>query len=65
MPVMTGPDACKEIRQLGYRFPIIGVTGDAEVEQFVRAGADSVMLKPVKSDELLNRYEPASPLNHF
>jgi len=87
MPRMNGPDACVEIRKLGFKFPIYGVTGDAEVELFIRAGADGaslpppdpddsssapslmvylstisvlgpwsgVMLKPVKSDELLGR----------
>ena len=55
MPMMNGPDACREIRKLGYKFPIFGVTGDAEVETFIRAGADGVMLKPVKADALLLR----------
>jgi len=32
MPIMSGPNACHEIRQMGYRYPIFGVTGDAEVE---------------------------------
>lgn len=55
MPVMNGPDAVVEIRKLGYHFPIFGVTGDEEIETFIRAGADGVMLKPVKSEELLHR----------
>ena len=33
---------------MGFKYPIFGVTGDAEVEEFIRAGADGVMLKPVK-----------------
>lgn len=46
---MNGPEAAREIRKLGYKNPIIGVTGvvgDDSVE-FVKAGADLVLSKPV------------------
>jgi len=56
MPVMNGPDAIVEIRKLGYDFPIFGVTGDDDVERFIRAGADGVLLKPVRVEDLLHRY---------
>ena len=58
MPMMNGPDACREIRKLGYKLPIFGVTGDTDVEVFIRAGANGVMLKPVKADALLIRCVP-------
>ena len=53
MPKMNGPDAIVEIRKLGFKFPIFGITGDANHTSFLRAGADGVMMKPVKADELV------------
>ena len=41
----------------GYKYPIFGVTGDEDIETFIRAGADGVMLKPVKCNEMLDRFE--------
>ena len=49
MPNMDGPTATKEIRDLGYRGPIFGVTGNAmnsDVNYFVGSGADGVLAKP-------------------
>ena len=54
MPKMNGPDAIVEIRKLGYKFPIIGVSGDEDQAGFMRAGVDGVMMKPVKGDQLVN-----------
>jgi CheY-like chemotaxis protein len=53
MPKMNGPDAVEEIRKFGYTQPIFGVTGDEDHAAFMRAGADGVMMKPVKGDALL------------
>jgi signal transduction histidine kinase/ActR/RegA family two-component response regulator len=50
MPNMTGTDACKEIRLLGYRGPILGLTGHAlndDVTAFKEAGANHVLSKPL------------------
>jgi CheY-like chemotaxis protein len=46
---MNGPDAARAIRELGFRGPIIGVTGlmDEECDEFVKNGANVVMSKPV------------------
>ena len=51
MPKMTGLEATAEIRKLGYKGPIIGVTGnamDADREEFLSAGASHVFTKPLK-----------------
>lgn len=49
MPNMDGPSATQIIRDLGYRGPIFGVTGnalDSDVNHFRRCGADAVLAKP-------------------
>jgi len=55
MPKMSGPEAAKEMRALGYRGMIIGVTGCATAEEmdfFVRHGANCVLKKPLDFDML-------------
>ena len=55
MPVMDGPAACRNIRAAGYRGLIIGVTGNAlpeDMDVFLAAGADRVLLKPVSASQL-------------
>jgi signal transduction histidine kinase/CheY-like chemotaxis protein len=50
MPVMCGPDACREMRQLGYEKPIVGLTGHAlgdDVVNYKAAGATDVLAKPL------------------
>ena len=56
MPRMNGPVAVEEMRKLGFRGPIIGVSGGDEktLKEFVDAGADNVMQKPAQSEELVN-----------
>lgn len=49
MPKMSGIDACKQIRELGYDGVIIAVTGnvlDSDREEFLSAGADRLIPKP-------------------
>ena len=59
MPVMDGPTAAKEMRSMGYKGLIVGVTGNAllsDIELFLSHGADAVLNKPIdmnKLDELL------------
>ena len=51
MPNMNGPDATRAIRQLGYKGPIIGVTGNsvaADKQHFIDSGATVVLIKPFK-----------------
>ena len=59
MPKMNGPDAIVEIRKLGFTFPILGVTGDQDHGSFMRAGADGVMMKPVRAAELVKAIRTA------
>ena len=59
MPKMNGPDAVVEIRKLGFKSLILGVTGDADHAAFMRAGADGVMMKPVKGAELVKAIREA------
>ena len=59
MPKMNGPDAIVEIRKIGYTFPIFGVTGDEDHAVFMRAGANGVMMKPVRAAELLKTIHAA------
>ena len=42
MPVMSGPDAAREMRRIGFAGPIIGVTGDSNTAEFFASGADMV-----------------------
>jgi CheY-like chemotaxis protein len=54
MPNMDGPTATRELRKLGYRGPIIGVTGNAlqsDVDHFTSNGATAVLTKPFKLTE--------------
>ena len=51
MPVMDGDEATRCLRAAGYRHLIAGVTGnvlDDDVREFLAAGADLVLAKPVK-----------------
>ena len=55
MPNMDGPTAAKEMRMLGYSGLIVGVTGNAlpaDVELFLDRGADKVLMKPLKLEDL-------------
>eukprot|EP00596_Hydrurales_sp_CCMP1899_P000564 CAMPEP_0119034018 /NCGR_PEP_ID=MMETSP1177-20130426/1073_1 /TAXON_ID=2985 /ORGANISM="Ochromonas sp, Strain CCMP1899" /LENGTH=563 /DNA_ID=CAMNT_0006991195 /DNA_START=1095 /DNA_END=2786 /DNA_ORIENTATION=- len=47
MPKMSGPEATREMRAMGYLGPIIGVTGNTDHTEFNDAGADRVLLKPI------------------
>lgn len=60
MPVMNGPDFCKELRKdiLFRHIPIIMLTGKGEVKDMVfgiEAGADDYLTKPFEPDTLLAR----------
>jgi CheY-like chemotaxis protein len=57
MPVMDGLVATRQIRQIGFTGPIIGVTActlpeDGSEELFQKAGANQVFFKPVKMNEI-------------
>lgn len=50
MPNLSGIQASRELRAMGYRGVIVGVTGNAladDQQEFIRSGADVVLTKPV------------------
>lgn len=56
MPELNGSDASKALRDAGYPYLIVGLTGnvlDDDVDDYLGNGADTVMAKPMK-DEYLN-----------
>ena len=58
LPDMDGRDACKALRQSGFRAPIIMLTGnasDADTIQGLDAGANDYITKPFKFAVLLAR----------
>ena len=69
MPNMSGVEATTEIRRieaaLGWsRTPIIALTACAfpsEIEEFLQAGADDVLLKPYRVEELGTMLEKWAP----
>tara|TARA_E500000178_G_scaffold356532_2_gene435194 strand:+ start:902 stop:1189 length:288 start_codon:yes stop_codon:yes gene_type:complete len=61
MPVMGGIEATKQIRELGYTNPILGLTGvliDKDLKDFIDSGANEILSKPLKrnilEEKLLN-----------
>ena len=59
MPVMNGPTASCIIRELGYRGPIIGISGNVlpeDVKYFKNHGATGVLPKPLKMTDLENMW---------
>jgi CheY-like chemotaxis protein len=56
MPVLSGTEAVEALRRMGYEGLIVGVTGSAlmeERQEFVEAGADTVMSKPINVESLV------------
>ena len=55
MPIMTGPEAAKALRNLGFKLPIIGVTGNVlptDKTYFMKMGANEVLSKPLDIDDV-------------
>ena len=49
MPVKNGPDSVRQMRQLGYKNRIFGVTGNGlpdQIQYFENAGCNHVLIKP-------------------
>jgi signal transduction histidine kinase len=54
MPVMTGPVACKMLRQMGFKGVIFGLTGHVlptDMQEYYKAGVDYVFKKPLSVKE--------------
>jgi CheY-like chemotaxis protein len=57
MDTMDGPMACQKIRRMGSYVFIIGITGNMlpeDVTYFMNCGANCVLAKPLKFDELFS-----------
>lgn len=55
MPVMDGPTAIKQAREMGFRGKIVGLTGNVlpkDLNTMKEAGANEVLTKPVKTSSL-------------
>jgi len=62
MPIMDGMEAVKELRTMGYKFPIIALTANAVVGQqdiFIASGFDGYISKPIdirQLNDVLNKF---------
>jgi signal transduction histidine kinase/CheY-like chemotaxis protein len=55
MPLLNGPEATKQIREMGFKASILGVTGNVlseDVDYFMAHGADAVLPKPISIKRL-------------
>lgn len=54
MPAMNGSEAAFRIRGLGYKGVILGITGNdfqADIDEYIRCGADLVIIKPLDASK--------------
>jgi glutaredoxin-related protein/CheY-like chemotaxis protein len=67
MPIMTGPQASRILREKGCVIPIIGITGnvlDVDVQNFKAHGADAVLPKPLNMKELIKVWKQLTSCGH-
>eukprot|EP01018_Ginkgo_biloba_P025107 Gb_35675 [translate_table: standard] len=60
MPVMDGLEATRELRAMGIKVPIVGLTGnalDSDRNQFLAAGVDDFFTKPISRHQLFRLLE--------
>ncbi|KAJ7521103.1 hypothetical protein O6H91_19G038000 [Diphasiastrum complanatum] len=60
MPVMDGHEATRELRAMGIKVPIVGLTGNAlesDRNQFLAAGVDDFFTKPLSRHQLVKLLE--------
>jgi CheY-like chemotaxis protein len=60
MPILDGLEATRQIRQLGFRKPIIALTGEAlrdDAEKSLKAGCDTHISKPVRKETLIEEIQ--------
>jgi len=66
MPIMDGMTATRNIRKLGYKGVILGVTGNGlqeDIDMFLESGVDRVLIKPLnikKFEQALNSIEASN-----
>jgi FixJ family two-component response regulator len=62
LPGLSGPELQRRLNDLGSTFPIVFITGHADISttvQALKAGAENFLTKPVQSDELVGAIERA------
>lgn len=62
MPDLSGPELQSRLAELGWRLPIVFLTGFPDIDvtvKAIKAGADNFLTKPVSSNELLRAIEAA------
>ena len=62
MPILNGPDTIVALRDLGYKYPIYGLTGNVmqeDIQHFLESGANYVLSKPLDIAEFLSIYNGA------
>lgn len=67
MPNMTGPETALNLRSIGYRGHLIGLTGHTDGghhENFIASGVSQVLVKPVSVHLLDELFEGQSPHQH-
>ncbi|ORX38326.1 hypothetical protein BD324DRAFT_649702 [Kockovaella imperatae] len=55
MPMMTGVEVARQVRNLGSPLFIVGCTGNAlrqDQEEYIEAGADQILTKPIKQHRI-------------
>ncbi len=60
MPLLDGLEATRQIRQNGFKHPIIALTGQAlrdDAEKSLKAGCDSHLTKPVRKESLVEEIQ--------
>lgn len=60
MPNMGGIEACKQIRSLGYSGVIVAISGNVipeDIQEFLAAGADKFLGKPITLEQLQTTLE--------
>eukprot|EP00250_Pteridium_aquilinum_P010515 c19442_g1_i1 orf=356-3073(+) len=60
MPVMDGHEATRQLRAMGVKSPIIGLTGNAlnsDRNEFIAAGVDDFFTKPISRHQLVKLLE--------
>lgn len=60
MPVLNGPPATKQLRSLGCKCCIVGVTGNVmpdDIQDFLSHGANTVLAKPLSMLSLERTWE--------
>lgn len=60
MPIMDGHEATRELRSMGVKCPIVGLTGnalDSDRNQFLAAGVDNFFTKPISRHQLVRLLE--------